>query len=94
MKLENDTQVIGGTKHDILRKARKMEAVQNIFRSKVKQETMEYGRAHYEALIASGMAWEFHPWLTGNWNDDKERFINEVMSKFKNVYTENQNREV
>lgn len=54
----------------------------------------EYGRAHYEALIASGMAWEFHPWLTGCWNDDKERFINEVMSKFKNVYTENQNREV
>ena len=52
----------------------------------------EYGRAHYEALIASGMAWEFHPWLTGNWKDDKERFINEVMSKFKNVYTENQNR--
>lgn len=57
-------------------------------------KTMEYGRVHYEALIASGMAWEFHPWLTGNWDDDKERFINEVMSKFKNVYTENQNREV
>ena len=54
----------------------------------------EYGRAHYDALIASGMAWEFHPWLTGCWKDDKERFINEVMSKFKNVYTENQNREV
>lgn len=49
----------------------------------------EYGRAHYDALIASGMAWEFHPWLTGNWKDDKERFINEVMSKFTNVYTEN-----
>ena len=57
-------------------------------------KTMEYGKAHYDALIASGMAWEFHPWLTGNWKDDKERFINEVMSKFKNVYTENQNREV
>lgn len=46
----------------------------------------EYGRAHYEALIASGMAWEFHPWLTGCWKDDKERFINEVMSKI-NVHT-------
>ena len=54
----------------------------------------EYGREYYDVLIASGMAWELHPWLTGNWNDDKERFINEVMSKFKNVYTENQNREV
>ena len=54
----------------------------------------EYGRKHYDALIASGMAWEFHPWLTGYWKDDKERFINEVMSKFINVYTENQNREV
>lgn len=55
---------------------------------------MEYGRAHYETLIASGMAWEFHPWLTGCWKDDKERFINEVMSKFKDVYTEDQNREI
>lgn len=54
----------------------------------------EYGKLYYENLISSGMAWEFHPWLTGNWNEDKERFINEVMSKFKNVYTENQNREV
>lgn len=57
-------------------------------------KTIEYGRSHYDALIASGMAWEFHPWLTGCWKDDKERFINEVMSKFKNVYTENQNREI
>lgn len=85
MKLESDTQVIGGTKQDILRKARKMEAVQNIFRSKAKRETMEYGRAHYEALIASGMAWEFHPWLTGNWNDDKERYIKEIVNWYANT---------
>lgn len=57
-------------------------------------KTIEYGRSHYDVLIASGIAWEFHPWLTGYWKDDKERFINEVMSKFKNVYTENQNREI
>lgn len=57
-------------------------------------KTMEYSRAHYDTLIASGMAWEFHPWLTGNWEDDKEQFIKEVMSRFKDVYTENQNREV
>lgn len=63
MKLENDTQVIGGT-------------------------NAEYGREYYDALIASGMAWEFHPWLTGCWKDDKERFINEVMSKI-NVHTKN-----
>ena len=84
MKSEKDILVVGGTKHDILRKARKMEAVQNIFRSKVKQETMEYGRAHYEALIASGMAWEFHPWLTGNWNEDKDRYIKEVYEVYEN----------
>lgn len=46
----------------------------------------EYGKLHYEALIASGMAWEFHPWLTGNWNDDKERYINEVINK-RNINT-------
>ena len=34
-------------------------------------KTIEYGRSHYDALIASGMAWEFHPWLTGYWKDDK-----------------------
>lgn len=32
-------------------------------------------------LIASGMAWEFHPWLTGYWKDDKERYINEIVNK-------------
>lgn len=32
-------------------------------------------RKDYEMLIASGMAWEFHPWLTGNWNEDKDRYI-------------------
>lgn len=31
----------------------------------------EYGREYYDVLIASGMAWEFHPWLTGYWKDDK-----------------------
>ena len=54
----------------------------------------EYGKSDYDALITSVMAWEFHPWLTGNWDDDKEQFIKEVMSRFKNVYTENQNREI
>lgn len=44
----------------------------------------------YKRLIKSGMAWEFHPWLTGNWNDDKERYINEIVNKTasKYAYTE------
>lgn len=42
-------------------------------------------KKEYEALIKSGMAWEFHPWLTGIWNNDKERFINEISNKVKNV---------
>jgi hypothetical protein len=60
MKLENDTQVIGGI-------------------------NTEYGRAHYDALIASGMAWEFHPWLTGCWMEDKARFINEIYNTYANT---------
>jgi hypothetical protein len=42
-------------------------------------------KQEYEALLKSGMAWEFHPWLTGIWNNDKERFINEISNKVKNV---------
>jgi hypothetical protein len=32
------------------------------------------------------MAWEFLPWLTGNWNEDKERYINEMASKIAARY--------
>jgi len=40
----------------------------------------------YEMLIRSGMAWEFHPWLTGNWREDKERYINEIVNKTASKY--------
>lgn len=40
----------------------------------------------YEMLIRSGMAWEFHPWLTGNWREDKERYINEIANKTASKY--------
>lgn len=33
----------------------------------------------YDKLIASGMAWEFHPWLTGNWEEDKTRYVKEIV---------------
>jgi hypothetical protein len=39
----------------------------------------------YKALIASGMAWEFHPWLTGNWKEDKERYIKEIYEVYENT---------
>lgn len=44
---------------------------------------IDASKEHYDALIASGMAWEFHPWLTGNYNEDKGRFDKEIMSKIK-----------
>jgi len=28
-------------------------------------------KENYEKLLASGMFWEFHPELTGNWEQDK-----------------------
>lgn len=45
----------------------------------------------YKRLIASGMAWEFHPWLTGNWNEDKERYINEIVNKTASKYEDTEN---
>ena len=43
-------------------------------------------RKDYEMLIRSGMAWEFHPWLTGDWNEDKDRYINEIVNKTASKY--------
>ena len=52
-------------------------------------------KKEYEALLKSGMAWEFHPWLTGMWEKDKEQFIKEVSDKVRNVvnnaHTEDKN---
>lgn len=42
-------------------------------------------KQEYEALLKSGMAWEFYPWMTGIWKEDKEQFINELGNKVKNV---------
>jgi hypothetical protein len=42
---------------------------------------MEY-KQEYEELLKTGMAWEFHPWLTGMWEKDCDRFIKEVYSKY------------
>lgn len=43
-------------------------------------------RKDYEMLIKSGMVWEFHPWLTGNWNEDKDRYIKEIVNKTASKY--------
>ena len=63
MKLENDTQVIGGI-----------------------NQAEDIWKKDYEMLIKSGMAWEFHPWLTGNWREDKERYIDEIVNKIASKY--------
>lgn len=41
-------------------------------------------RESYDKLIKSGMAWEFHPWLTGNWDEDKDRYIKEIYEVYEN----------
>ena len=48
-------------------------------------DAMVRWKKDYDTLIASGMAWEFHPWLTGNWNDDKERYIKEIINWYANT---------
>lgn len=50
-----------------------------------KNEYMYDCYEYYKALIASGMAWEFHPWLTGNWEEDKERYIKEIYKVYANT---------
>lgn len=45
-------------------------------------------RKDYEMLIRSGIAWEFHPWLTGNWNEDKDRYIKEIVNKTASKYAD------
>lgn len=42
-------------------------------------------KKEYEELLKSGMAWEFHPWLTGIWKEDKEQFINELCNKVQSI---------
>ena len=51
----------------------------------ISEDAMEKWKADYKMVIASGMAWEFHPWLTGNWNDDKERYIKEIVNWYANT---------
>lgn len=46
-------------------------------------------RYAYNELILSGMAWEFHPWLTGMWEKDCDRFIKEVYSKYADTEDKN-----
>lgn len=52
-------------------------------------------KKEYEALLKLGMAWEFYPWLSGIWENDKEQFINEISNKvrsiIKDVHTEDKN---
>ena len=33
---------------------------------------------NYKKLLASGMFWEFHPELTGDWNVDKDAILNQL----------------
>ena len=71
MKLENDTQVIGGIS--------------------TSEEAMVLWKKDYDMLIASGIAWEFHPWLTGNWSEDKERYITDIVYKTASKYEDTEN---
>ena len=52
---------------------------------------LDVWKEDYKRLIASGMAWEFHPWLTGNWNEDKERYINEIVNRAASKYANTEN---
>jgi hypothetical protein len=38
-------------------------------------DMIENSKDEYLKLLDSGMMWEFHPWVTGNWDKDKDKFI-------------------
>ena len=42
-------------------------------------------QTYYTTLLNYSMAWEFHPWLTGNWENDKERYIKEIVNWYANT---------
>lgn len=54
-------------------------------------------KANYESdyylLLKSGMFWEFHPELSGNYDEDKESWIaqQKVLNKFRKKFKESQN---
>ena len=50
----------------------------------ISRDAEEFWIRDYNLLISSGMAWEFHPWLTGNWNEDKDRYIKEIYEVYEN----------
>lgn len=43
-------------------------------------------KAEYESLLKSGMFWEFHPELTGEWDKDKTQWkkIYNKLKKYRN----------
>lgn len=57
----------------------------------ISRDAEEFWMRDYFLLISSGMAWELHPWLTGNWEDDKERYINEIVNKTVSKYANTEN---
>ncbi len=67
-----------------------LKAAINMLKSGPKHELpeSEYER-DYTGLLNSGMFYEFYPELSGNWREDKERFIatkireREILSKIK-----------
>ncbi len=44
---------------------------------KIKEEYKQVAtKENYDRLLKSGMFWEFHPELSGDWNEDKILFLN------------------
>lgn len=42
-------------------------------------------RAEYAAEIASGMFWEWHPWATGKWDEDKHRWRAARLTRYMEI---------
>lgn len=43
---------------------------------------LEIIKQEYDLILKSGMFWEWHPTLSGNWQEDKNEFI-EFYKKYK-----------
>jgi hypothetical protein len=66
-----------------------------IFKQRIKRSVMSRIKEDYEKMVLSGMFWEFYPELTGQWEQDKDVWMEMVERReVKNNYTQKEIQEV
>jgi hypothetical protein len=48
-------------------------------------ENLDKAKTAYNTLLKSGMFYEFYPQLTGNWDEDKDFWLEEYMEQMERM---------